>query len=44
VGVNINVSNLTLTGISSSCVPGQQEQYESQSLPAESEELVITVE
>lgn len=34
VGVNVNVSNLALTGISSSCVPGQQEQYENQNLPA----------
>jgi hypothetical protein len=34
VGVNINVSDLALTGISSSCVPGQQEHYENQDLPA----------
>jgi hypothetical protein len=34
VGVNVNVSNLALTGIPTSCIPGRQEQYENQSLPA----------
>jgi hypothetical protein len=33
-GVNINVSNLPLVPVSTSCVAGQQEQYENQSLPA----------
>jgi len=34
VPVNINVSNLPLSGIPTSCIPGQQEQYENQTLPA----------
>jgi hypothetical protein len=33
-GVNINVQNLALVAVTSSCVPGQQEQYENQALPA----------
>lgn len=32
--VNVNVSNLTLHSVATSCVAGQQEQYENQSLPA----------
>jgi hypothetical protein len=34
IPLNINVSNLPLAGIATSCVPGQQEQYENQTLPA----------
>lgn len=32
--VNINLSGLALRGVGTSCLPGQQEQYENQSLPA----------
>jgi HYDIN/CFA65/VesB family protein len=32
--VNINVSNLALSTVPNSCISGQQEQYENQSLPA----------
>jgi hypothetical protein len=32
--VNVNLSNLSLSGVATSCVAGQQEQYENQSLPA----------
>ncbi len=32
--VNVNVGNLSLHGVGTSCVAGQQEQYENQNLPA----------
>jgi hypothetical protein len=32
--VNVNLSNLALTSVTSSCVAGQQRQYENQALPA----------
>jgi hypothetical protein len=32
-GVNINVSNLALVPVPTSCIPGQQRQYENQTLP-----------
>jgi hypothetical protein len=33
-GVNINVNNLALQAVATSCIPGQQEQYENQNLLA----------
>jgi hypothetical protein len=33
-GINLNVSNLALTAVTTSCVAGQKEQYENQALPA----------
>jgi HYDIN/CFA65/VesB-like, Ig-like domain len=34
VGVNLNLSNLNLVPVTTSCVPGEQMQYQNQTLPA----------